>query len=230
VKFLAGYQDAAYAQRYADLVARVRAAESAALAATAALVATPAFAETPALAASLSGALAGAVARNYFKLLAHKDEYEVARLYTDGRFEMAVQGAFEGTFTLQYHFAPPFLAKVDPVSGEPQKRHFGAWIRPALSVLARLRFLRGTAWDPFSYSDERRLDLALIDEYEASVGALLARLDAANHALVVEIASLPEQVRGYGPVRARSARDMRARREERMEQLARQAGKAAMSA
>jgi len=209
-RFLTDYQDARYASRYLGLVARVREAEAGA--------------------ATGSSALAEAVARSYFKLLAYKDEYEVARLYSDGRFEAAVKAQFEGDFKLHYHFAPPLLVAIDPASGEPVKREFGPWMKPLLRLLASFRRIRGSALDPFARSAERRLDLALIREYEACVDALLASLADANHATAVEIATLPERVRGFGRVRARAAEEMRARRAELMVQLGRSAEQVAVAA
>ena len=184
VAFLTGYQDAAYAQRYADYVAKVRQVE-----------------------AQLgSTRLAEAVARYLFKLMAYKDEYEVARLHTDPAFTQKIAGMFEGEagkdYKLVHHLAPPLLGRTDS-QGNPVKQAFGPWMRSAFGVLARLKGLRGTALDIFGRTDERRTERALIDEYRASVDELLAGLDDARLALAVEIARLPEDIRGYGPVKAR---------------------------
>jgi indolepyruvate ferredoxin oxidoreductase len=148
------------------------------------------------------GALALAVARNYFKLLAYKDEYEVARLYTDGEFARRLAEQFEGDFKLAVHLAPPLLARPDPDPGRPRKRRFGRWMLSAFRLLARLRFLRGTVLDPFGYSAERCEERLLIDDYEALIDDLLAGLDRERLADAVALASLPEQIRGFGPVKA----------------------------
>ena len=196
MRFLTDYQDRGYARRYGDLVERARRVERA----------------LDGGQAARGASLAEAVARSYFRLLAYKDEYEVARLYADGCFEAEVNAAFEGEYRLHFHFAPPLFARVDPVSGEPRKRRFGPWVLPLLKLLARFKGLRGTPIDPFGRSAERRLDRALIAEYEATLAALLGALDRDNLAVAVEIAALPERVRGFGPVRARAAGEMRARR------------------
>jgi indolepyruvate ferredoxin oxidoreductase len=181
--FLTDYQDAAYARRYSELVERVKAAEQRVLPA--------------------SSALAEAVARYYFKLLAIKDEYEVARLYTDTDFIERVRARFEGDYTLHFHLAPPIVAKPDATTGEPRKREYGPWMLSAFRVLARLRRLRGTPLDVFGRSAERRRERALIGEYEALVDEIVTRLAPHNHALAVELASVPEQIRGYGHVKER---------------------------
>ena len=183
VEFLTAYQDAAYARRYAALVERVRRVES----------------------DRLGGAtrLAQAVARSYFKLLAIKDEYEVARLHSDPAFRQRIAEQFEGDWRLRFHLAPPLLTRPDPVTGRAKKIAFGPWMLAAFRVLARLKFLRATAFDLFGMTAERRDERALIGEYEALVDELLARLNADNHALAVELASLPEEIRGYGHVKER---------------------------
>jgi len=181
---LTAYQNAAYAKPYGDLVARVRAAEAE-------------------RAPGRSG-LAQAVARYYFKLLAYKDEYEVARLFADPAFERGIKARFESGYTLRYHLAPPLLSKIDPETGRPQKSTYGAWMGSAFRLLARLRGLRGTALDPFGYSEDRRTERRLISDYEAVIEELLGGLDGDNYALAVDIASLPERIRGYGPIKAAS--------------------------
>ncbi len=182
VAFLTEYQNRAYADRYAALVERVRAAEAAK---------TPGF-----------KSLAGAVARNYFKLLAYKDEYEVARLYTDGSFRKALEEEFEGNLSLEFHLAPPIFAKPDPVTGRPRKRKLGPWTMTLFRLLARMKGLRGTALDPFGRSEDRKLERRLIADYKTLIEEVLTGLTPANHALAVALASLPDQIRGYGPVKA----------------------------
>lgn len=181
VEFLTGYQNAAYAEAYRGFVERVRAAEEQAVGKT---------------------ALAEAVARYLFKLMAYKDEYEVARLHSDPAFRARIDAMFEGDYTLHYHLAPPLLAKKN-AKGELLKRPFGPAMGTAFKLLARLKGLRGTALDVFGRTEERRGERALIAEYRASIEEVLAGLTADNHTLAVEIARLPEQIRGYGHVKAR---------------------------
>ncbi|MDH5538008.1 MAG: indolepyruvate ferredoxin oxidoreductase family protein [Rhizobacter sp.] len=140
------------------------------------------------------------VAASMHKLMAYKDEYEVARLYTDGTFDAALHQQFEGEFTLEYHLAPPVLSR--PKNGHaPKKMRFGPWMRGVFTLLAKARVLRGSALDPFGYTDERRLERALIDEYQLRIEALLFTLDADNLALANEIARLPMAMRGYGHIK-----------------------------
>ena len=191
--FLVGYQDAAYAMKYRTLVNKVTATEKEKTGST---------------------KLAEAVARYYAKLLAYKDEYEVARLYTDGAFRKKIEAMFEGDYKLVYHLAPPLLAKPDPRTGEPGKLQFGGWVLHLFGFLSKLKGLRGTAFDIFGRTEERRMERALIAEYEQTVEALLESLSRDNHALAIEIASLPEAVRGYGHIKAKSAQAARKKREE----------------
>ena len=183
VGFLTSYQSAAYAARYREVVERVRTAEAA---------------RVPA-----SQDLAEAVARNLFKLMAYKDEYEVARLYSDGSFAQQVASSFDGEVELEYHLAPPLFARMDPATGRPKKITFGSWMTNAFRLLARLKFLRGTAFDPFGWTAERRLERRLIEDYVALIEELLPMLVPANHALAVALASIPDKIRGFGPVKAR---------------------------
>ncbi|MCW5620757.1 MAG: indolepyruvate ferredoxin oxidoreductase family protein [Burkholderiales bacterium] len=185
VAFLTAYQNAAYAQRYADLVARVRREEQS-------------------RAKGLSG-LAEAVARYYFKLMAYKDEYEVARLYADPAFMEKLNAQFEGDFRLHFHLAPPLLAKRND-KGELVKKEYGPWMFSAFKLLARLRFLRGSALDVFGYTHERRTERKLIEDYAACIEDLLGNLTPDNHALAVQIASIPEDIRGFGHVKERHLR------------------------
>ena len=196
---LVEYQDAAYAGRYRDLVERVRAAERS-------------------RAKGMRG-LAEAVARGYFKLLAYKDEYEVARLHAAPEFRRRLEATFGGDWTLEFHLAPPLFARRDPATGEPRKSRYGAWMMRVFGVLARFRGLRGTALDPFGYTRERRRERRLIERYEQVVASLLDRLDHANHAVAVEIASLPERIRGFGHVKARSIEEAERREAELLERF-----------
>jgi indolepyruvate ferredoxin oxidoreductase len=146
-------------------------------------------------------ALSEAVARYFYKLMAYKDEYEVARLFSDGAFEKKIAAQFEGDFKIKYHLAPPIMAKTHPETGHLQKREFGPWMMKGFSILSKLRFLRGTGLDLFAKTDERRKEVALIDEYEATITEIVQSLRVENHGLAVEIAQVPEHIRGYGHVK-----------------------------
>lgn len=191
VTFLIDYQNAAYAKRYRDLVDVAKSAE-------AQLRGISGFAE--------------AVAKNAFKLMAYKDEYEVARLHRDRSFEKKLAEQFEGDFKIKHHLAPPMIAKIDQRTGHPAKIAFGAWIRPVFGVLEKLKFLRGTSFDPFGRTAERRMERQLIADYFALVTELSAGLDTANHALAVELAGLPDMVRGFGHVKLASITKFEKRR------------------
>jgi len=205
--FLADYQNASYAARYRALVEKVRAAETA-------LVSRDGNA--PKL--PLSFPLSEAVARNYFKLLAIKDEYEVARLHTRPEFLARIREQFEGDYRLKFHLAPPTLAKPD-ASGQVQKREYGPWMLTVFRLLASLRFLRGTALDPFRGSEDRKLERRLLVEYERNMEELVACLTVQNHSLAVDIASIPEDIRGYGRIRAKSALVAKQKEEKLLAQL-----------
>jgi indolepyruvate ferredoxin oxidoreductase len=193
-KHLTEYQDRAYADRYQALVEKAAAAERARMPG--------------------SEALARAVAKNYAKLLAYKDEYEVARLYTDGEFQERLSRQFEGDFALKVHLAPPLWAKRDPATGQLKKHAYGGWVIPAFRLLAKLKFLRGTALDPFGRAAERREERRLIGEYETLIADLIENLTAANHGAAVALASLPAEIRGFGHVKAASIAKAVARRAE----------------
>ncbi|HEX5868735.1 MAG TPA: DUF6537 domain-containing protein, partial [Beijerinckiaceae bacterium] len=184
VSFLTDYQNRAYAERYRSAVERVRAAEAHAVA--------------------NATALTDAVARNLFKLMAYKDEYEVARLYTDGQFAKQVAAAFEGdNLRYEFHLAPPLLVRRDPVTGVPRKMSFGPWMLKAFGVLARLKGLRGTPLDIFGYTHERRTERRLVRDYEALLAEIVAHLTPQNHAAAVGLAAIPDKIRGFGHVKAR---------------------------
>jgi indolepyruvate ferredoxin oxidoreductase len=188
VDFLTGYQNAAYAAEYQAYVDKVRAAE----------------------APLGSTRLAEAVARYLFKLMAYKDEYEVARLHTDPAFTQKVADMFEGDYKLVHHLAPPLIAKKNN-RGELVKQPFGAWIRTAFSLLARMKSLRGTALDVFGKTAERRMERALIGEYRASIDEVLLGLNADTLPVAIEIARIPEDIRGYGHVKERHVKAARAK-------------------
>jgi len=180
--FLTEYQDAAYAARYRAQVEKVRAAE----------------------AAINSSQLAEAVARNLFKLMAIKDEYEVARLYAETDFLKTIGERFDGDYSLKFHLAPPLLARPDPITGRVRKIAFGPWMLTAFKYLAKARRLRGSLWDVFGRSAERRLERALLADYEADLGILLANLARSTLGDAIALVSLPEKIRGYGHVKRRS--------------------------
>ncbi len=181
---LAGYQDGALSQRYRDTVKRI--------------------AELEAAKAPGRTGLAEAVAKGYFKLLAYKDEYEVARLYTDGRFEASVKDAFEGPLKFEFHLAPPLMSwwNRDKVTGHPRKMSFGAWMLPAFRLLAKGKRLRGGKLDLFGYSAERRHERQMISDYEAILAEIERRLAPETHAASRALAGLPEEIKGFGHVKA----------------------------
>jgi indolepyruvate ferredoxin oxidoreductase len=189
VEFLTAYQNAAYAARYERFVSTVCKAEAT---------------------LGKGDVLSRAVANSLFKLMAYKDEYEVARLYTDGEFASRIKAAFDGEFTVKFNLAPPLVAKRD-AQGRLVKAQYGSWMWQAFTLLARLKFLRGTALDVFGRTEERRMERQLIADYEASMTALLPRLSEDNLAQVVELASLPEHIRGFGHVKLDSVRKAKAR-------------------
>jgi indolepyruvate ferredoxin oxidoreductase len=195
VEFLTGYQDATYAATYRAFVDQVRGAE-----------------------AKLSSTkLTEAVARYLFKLMAYKDEYEVARLHTDKAFLARLAAQFEGDYKLHYHLAPPLLARKND-RGELVKQSYGAWMRSAFALLAKLKGLRGGAFDIFGRTEERRTERALIGEYRTCIEELLRTLSAANLAQAVEVARIPEEIRGYGHVKERHLRSARQKWETLMAQ------------
>jgi indolepyruvate ferredoxin oxidoreductase len=180
IEFLTQYQNAAYARRYAERVSRIRETEVARVGHT---------------------ALTEAAVRALFKLMAYKDEYEVARLYTDTRFLRRVGEQFQGDYKLRFHLAPPLFAERDPDTGHLKKSDYGPWMLGAFRLLAKLRFLRGTAFDIFGRTEERRRERRLIAEYEALLDEIAAGIDAANHAAAVELAATPLEIRGFGHIK-----------------------------
>ncbi|MEP6881368.1 MAG: DUF6537 domain-containing protein, partial [Dokdonella sp.] len=193
IDFLTGYQNADYAKKYKALVDKVRTVEQ---------QKTPAFTS-----------LTQAVARYAFKLMAYKDEYEVARLYTSGDFEKKIRETFEGDYKIHFHLAPPLLAKKD-ADGHLRKSEYGPWVFKAFRVLAKLKGLRGGALDIFGYTAERKMERQLIADYFKQIDELLVGLDGENHALAVDIASVPEHIRGYGHVKERFHADAMKRQDD----------------
>ena len=190
--FLTQYQNPAYAQRYRDFVAGVRDAERRAIGGT--------------------SRLTDAVVQNYFKLLAYKDEYEVARLHTDPAFMTRLAETFEPGFRIGFNMAPPLISRTDPETGHRRKRSFGPWLWPVLRVLARGKVLRGTALDLFGYQAERRRERALIADYEATISAILPTLSRVNYDSAVQLATLPDQIRGFGHVKDKVMNEANAKR------------------
>jgi indolepyruvate ferredoxin oxidoreductase len=183
-EFLTAYQNAGYARRYRNWVEKVRTVE----------------------AAKAPGhcGLAEAVARYLFKLMAYKDEYEVARLYSETSFLDRVKSTFAGDeLRLEFHLAPPLLARRNPETGEPKKMSFGPWMLKVFAVLAKLKFLRGTPLDPFGYTAERQMERRLISDYEHLLGQIFEHLTPANHHVAVALAMIPEKIRGFGPIKQR---------------------------
>jgi indolepyruvate ferredoxin oxidoreductase len=187
------YQSARLAKRYQNLVKRVRDA---------------------AIDGSYGDALPRAVAINYAKLLAYKDEYEVARLFSDGRFEKQLRDQFEGEFKFNFNLAPPILGGGKDALGRPKKRAFGPWMLGVFRTLARFRVLRGTPLDIFGYSADRKLERDLIAGYEKDVDTVLGLLSPVTHDTAVEILSLPDRIRGYGPVKEKAVADAKVRYEQ----------------
>lgn len=182
---LEAYQNRQYAARFLRLLDTVRDAEQRLLPGTTALT--------------------EATARSYFKLLAIKDEYEVARLFTNGEFERSLRETFDGTPRLRFHMAPPIFARQNPETGKVDKMTLGSWVLPVLKILAHFRSIRGRWFDPFAYTDERRFERTLIVNFERLIADILSSLTPANHRLAVELAELPMRIRGYGHIKRRSA-------------------------
>jgi indolepyruvate ferredoxin oxidoreductase len=198
IAFLTGYQNAAYAKRYADRVAAIRQAED--------------------KAAPGSSALSEAVARGLFKLMAVKDEYEVARLYTDGSFKRQLAKEFDGYDRLEFHLAPPIIGRRG-ADGEPRKSHFGGWTMHGFRLLAAMRSLRNSVADPFSYLAERRAEQALLRRYEQDLDLVLSLLEPRRLEAAVALASLPQLVRGYGHIKQASMAKADAERERLLHRL-----------
>jgi len=180
-ELLTKYQDAGYAERFQALVGKIRNSESGL--------------------SDRSMELSVMVARNFAKLMAYKDEYEVGRLYSDPAFKQSISRAFEDGARLRYNLAPPLFSKRDPETGELLKREFGPWVGKLFPVLAAMRKLRGTRFDIFGYSSERKMERSLIDNYEDLMQDISRRLDSKNYKIAVELASLPSLIRGFGHVK-----------------------------
>ena len=200
-QFLADYQNAEYASRYRTLVEKVRRAER----------------ECVGLDSPLR--LTAVVARYYSKLLAYKDEYEVARLYTNGEFARQLHAQFEGDFKIEFHMAPPLLSRPDKQGGNPRKMKFGGWMWSALKLVAKAKGLRGTPFDAFGYTLERRMERELARDYADTMEAILPKLTRENLQLVEEFAALPEHIRGYGHIKIRNVRQAKQQESKLLQQL-----------
>jgi len=197
VTFLTAYQNAALGRRYQQRVEQFMAAETA-------LLGQP-------------GELSASVARHYFKVLAIKDEYEVARLFTNGEFLEKIQASFEGDFRLHFHLAPPVLNN-NSKGREPKKRSFGPWMFQGFKLLAKFKGLRNTWLDPFGHTHERKVERAWLANYEAILDEVLAGLSAEKLGLAQDLADLPDSVRGYGPVKERYLAHAQQRQAQLLEQ------------
>jgi indolepyruvate ferredoxin oxidoreductase len=136
--------------------------------------------------------------------MAYKDEYEVARLYTAPEFRQKLERQFDGDYSLKVHLAPPMLSSIDPNTGLPRKREFGPWIFKAFSILAKLKSLRGTAFDVFGYTQERKTERKLIEDYAALLDEIAGSLAPENHGMAVQLARIPEQIRGFGHIKEKN--------------------------
>ncbi len=183
---LAGYQDAAWAERYRERIARVQAAEAAL--------------------GTGSTSLAETAARSLAKLMSYKDEYEVGRLYSSPAFEKALREQFDDGGRLRFHLAPPILCKPDPETGVATKKRFGPWVLKAFGVLAKGKRLRGSALDIFGYTAERRMERELIGDFEARLDRIIAGLTSDNLDTAIQIADVPDEIRGYGHVKERNVK------------------------
>jgi len=205
-RFLSAYQNRKYADKYRTVVDRVRKFEE--------QFSTETGAGEMEASESVSTRLTETVARNYFKLLAIKDEYEIARLYADGKFMENLKKQFDGPFKLNFHLAPPLLSAKDPLTGHLLKRRFPGFTLKGFALLARLRFLRGTPLDLFGHSDERKQERQLIVDYENDLAQLLQEIDTHNYSTAVAIAGLPEDIKGFGHVKAANIERYRQSRNE----------------
>ena len=190
---LSAYQSVSYARRYRDRVDAVRKIDS-----------------DP----HTGDSLTRVVTQQLFKLMAYKDEYEVARLYTDGTFQARLAAQFKGNYSLRFHLAPPLLSKADPKTGNVKKREFGPWVMPLFRLLAKLKWLRGTPWDLFALSTERKQEREDLARYEADLAEVCETLTPDNYPAAQELLNLPEKLRGYGHVKARNRDALLARRSQ----------------
>ncbi len=201
MQYLTDYQNAAWADRYRKFVDQVAAVESQ---------------KTPG-----QTALSEAVMRNYFKLMAYKDEYEVARLYSNGEFRNNLERQFDGDYEIAFNLAPPLITRRDPKTGKLKKREFGSSMIKGFEILAKLKGLRGTAFDIFGYSAERKMERQLIEDYRQTIGDLLDSLNSDNYAIAVQLASQPAEIRGFGHVKEEAVAKATAEKRSLLEAFAR---------
>ncbi|MFM7524694.1 MAG: indolepyruvate ferredoxin oxidoreductase family protein, partial [Betaproteobacteria bacterium] len=206
-EFLSQYQSARYAQQYRSFVEKVRGEERRVVGDSGSLQLTE------------------AVARYLFKLMAYKDEYEVARLHSNPAFKARIANMFEGDYQVKYHLAPPLLSKRDD-KGHLIKQPYGSWVGMMFPLLAKLKFLRGTTLDPFGHTEERKTERALIEQYRATITSLCASLNASNHPLVTEVARISEEIRGYGHVKEQHLRNAKEKEAQLLSQLKTASGQA----
>ncbi len=192
---LIDYQDEAYAKRYAEVIKRVVAAEQKVLP---------------------GSQLSEAAARYLYKLMAYKDEFEVARLHTDPAFLAQLDAQFKNGYTVKYNLAPPLLAERDPQTGHLQKKEFGPWMFKAFKFLAGFKKYRGSALDVFGKTEERHQERQAIEDYIRTLDEIIAKLSTANHAAAVALASVPDEIRGYGHVKEKNVAAARALHETRL--------------
>ncbi len=197
---LTDYQNEAYADRYEAVVTQIQALEGQRVEGS-------------------DGRLAKAVAKYLYKLMAYKDEYEVARLYSNGDFQQRLKQIFEGDYRLQFHLAPPGLARKDSDNGIPRKREFSGLMMTGFKWLAKLKFLRGTAFDPFSYSQDRQLEQAILSEYEDLIKEIMDKLTPENYQVAIELATIPEHIRGYGQIKVQHIEALGAKKSTLLKQL-----------
>jgi len=196
---LTAYQSAAYAGRYTAAVEQVREAEATAM---------PGRRN-----------LEEAVARSLFKLMAYKDEYEVARLYTDPAYREKLAAQFDGEYKLKFHFAPPLLSPKDPVTGHPRKIEYGGWMETALKILAKFKFLRGSILDPFGRLGDRKLERGLIGEYGSMMDGVVKELTPDTYEIALELAALPMTIRGFGHIKYQAVETYQQDRQSLLQQL-----------
>lgn len=193
-RHLVSYQNQRWADQYRESVADVRKAEET-------------LGQTNLL-------LTRAVAQQLYRFMAYKDEYEVARLFAETDFMKEVENTFEGDFKVHFHLAPPLLNGETDAQGRPKKRRFGPWMFRAFRLLAKLRGLRGTLADPFRYSADRKLDRAMLRDYQSLVSRIGAELNTSNFETFLQLAELPADVRGFGPVREQAAENIKEKRSQ----------------
>ena len=190
---LVAYQSAGYAQRYLDQIEKVRSVD-----------------RDP----EAGDSLTHTVAQQLFKLMAYKDEYEVARLHSDDAFLTKLDAQFTGNYSIRFHLAPPLLSKANPNTGKVKKYEFGPWLMPVFRILAKLKWLRGTRWDVFALTSERRQEREDLVRYQVDLAEVCDRLAPDNYRAAQQLMNLPEKLRGYGHVKSRNREALLAARSQ----------------